>query len=107
MSDKRADLRRTNREVQKQSKKYTLTNAEIDKIKKDAAEKAIDIAMTLMLGLPVMVLHDKYGFREVRLKRFIDQVHELYDSYEKGLLTLKDIHDTLLEDVGITISLHN
>ena len=56
-----------------------------------------------MLGLPVMVLHDKFGFGPVRCERFTDAVLELYDSFEKGYVSLEDIHKTLKEETGITI----
>ena len=64
---------------------------------------AADKAFLLMLGLPVMVLHDKFGFGPVRCERFTDAVLELYDSFEKGYVSLEDIHLTLKEETGITI----
>ncbi len=50
-----------------------------------------------------MVLHDKFGFGPVRCERFTDAVLDLYDSFEKGYVTLDDIHGTLKEECGITI----
>ena len=70
-----------------------------DAMNKEAADKAF----LLMLGLPVMVLHDKFGFGPVRCERFTDAVLELYDSFEKGYVSLEDIHLTLKEETGITI----
>lgn len=59
--------------------------ADVQKIKQDASKEAADKAFLLMLGLPVMVLHDKFGFGPVRCERFTDAVLELYDSFEKRL----------------------
>jgi len=56
-----------------------------------------------MLGLPLMVLHDKWGFGKVRGERFIEQVLDLYDSFEKGYLSLDDIHKCLWEEGGIKL----
>lgn len=56
-----------------------------------------------MLGLPLMVLHDKWGFGKVRGERFIEQVLDLYDSFEKGYLSLEDIHYCLWEEGGIKL----
>jgi len=56
-----------------------------------------------MLGLPLMVLHDKWGFGKVRGERFIEQVLDLYDSFEKGYLSLDDIHNCLWEEGGIKL----
>ena len=39
----------------------------------------------------------------VRCERFTDAVLELYDSFEKGYVSLEDIHKTLKEETGITI----
>mgnify|MGYP000379318590 CR=1 FL=1 len=39
----------------------------------------------------------------VRCERFTDAVLELYDSFEKGYVSLEDIHLTLKEETGITI----
>lgn len=77
--------------------------ADVQKIKQDASKEAADKAFLLMLGLPVMVLHDKFGFGPVRCERFTDAVLELYDSFEKGYVSLEDIHLTLKEETGITI----
>lgn len=46
--------------------------ADVQKIKLDASKEAADKAFLLMLGLPVMVLHDKFGFGPVRCERFTD-----------------------------------
>ena len=65
--------------------------ADVQKIKQDASKEAADKAFLLMLGLPV------------RCERFTDAVLELYDSFEKGYVSLEDIHLTLKEETGITI----
>lgn len=79
--------------------------ADVQKMKQDASKEAADKAflLMLMLGLPVMVLHDKFGFGPVRCERFTDAVLDLYDSFEKGYVTLDDIHGALKEECGITI----
>lgn len=79
---------------------YILTKEEIEAIKMKASEQAF----ILMLGLPVMVLHDKWGWRRRhRLPRFMDQVLELYDSFDKGLISLTDIIKTVEEETGIRL----
>lgn len=77
--------------------------ADVQQMKKDASLEAANKAFLLMLGLPVMVLHDKFGFGSVRCERFTDAVLDLYDSFEKGYVTLEDIHGALKEETGITI----
>ena len=82
-------------------------SSDIQQMKKDSTNEAADIAFTLMLGLPMLVLRDNYGFGKVRSERFIDQVIDLYDSFDKGYLTIDDIHKALYEEVGIKITKSN
>lgn len=85
--------------------------SDVAAIKSDAAAKAADTAFVLMLGIPAMVIHDKYPKLmkrmedgKPRVERFTDMCLELYDSFEKGYLTLDDIQECLKEEAGITIT---
>lgn len=97
------------RRLQKQGKEVKLESviniksSDVQQIKKDAVSEAVDKAFLLMLGLPILVLHDQWGFGKVRLERFIDQVFELYDSFNKDYLTFDDIHKVLWEEAGVKI----
>lgn len=77
--------------------------SDVQQMKDEATKKAADIAFLLMLGLPVLVLRDKWGFGKVRLERFIDQVIEMYEAFDEGYLTLDDIHQAIEEETGIKI----
>lgn len=78
----RAERRRLEREKGKAQKTYTLTQAQIDAMKKAAVDKAVDTGFILMLAIPVMVLHDKYWAKTAkkRMPEFIDRCLDLYDS---------------------------
>ena len=85
-----------------------IKSSDIDNIKKQASKDAADIAFQLMLAIPVMVLHDKYSLlmkKEVdgksREERFTELCLDLYDSFEKGYVTLDDLHKCLWEEAGI------
>lgn len=80
---------------------YNMTMQQIEELKRQAAADAVADLMTLTLGLPAMVLHDKHGWREAELNDFIDAVSELFDSYEKGYIRLEDCINTLKEEAGI------
>ena len=100
----RAEIRRMQREQQKAQKTYNLTSGKISEIKKRAADEAIHAAFILMCGLPLMVLRDKFGFGKVRLERFSDALIDLYDSFDKGYVTLEDLHKAIYEETGVKIT---
>lgn len=82
---------------------YNMTDQQISDMKKQAAKEAVEVAWTLMLGLPCMPLLDKFGFSGEDLERFLDELMDYYDSYEKDYITLKDVHDVVLEETGYDI----
>lgn len=84
--------------------------SDIRKIKKKASEDAANLAFFLMIAIPVMVLHDKYSLLmkkvvngKSREERFAELCLDLYDSFEKGYVTIDDLHKCLWEEVGIKI----
>ena len=103
----RAERRRLEREsgkVQKE-KVYTLTQSQIDAMKKKAVDDAVSIGFTLMLSIPVTILHDKYWVKTAskKLPKFVDQCLDLYDSYNKGYVTFEELRETLWEEGGIKL----
>lgn len=82
---------------------YNLTWEQIEAMKRDACKQASRVLWELMLGLPVMVLSDKHDFDADKLDEFVDDVLDLYDSYEQDYLNLNDIEDALRDEVGIVI----
>lgn len=80
---------------------YNMTLQQIEDLKRQAALDAVSELMTLTLGFPAMILHDKHGWREDDLNQFVDDVAGLFDSYEKGYITLGDCVNTLKEEANI------
>ena len=78
-------------------------NNDATALKKNAAKEAADTAFLLMLSIPMSVLHDKHGWGKVRCERFIDQVLDLYDSFEKDYVALDDLEKCLGDEAGIKI----
>lgn len=99
----RSERRRLKRNQESCNATYTLRNEDVTRIKQDAAQEAIDKAFVLMLGLPMIVLHDKYGWGKKRLSDFMDYVLELYDSFEKDYVTLDDLWDTIEKETGVKL----
>lgn len=82
---------------------YTLRNEDVTRIKHDAAQEAVYTAFTMMLGLPVIVLHDKYEWGKKRLSDFMDYVLEQYDSFNKNFITLDDLWNTIEKETGVKL----
>ena len=104
----RAERRKSG--IKESVKTYTLNKSQIKRLKDDSVKEAIDTAFILMLGLPVMIIHDKYPqlMKKVvdgkgREERFTDLLLDLYDSFDKGYLTLDDILNCIKEECGIEI----
>lgn len=49
------------------------------------------------------ILHDKFGFGEKRLKKFMEHYTDILDSYSKGYVSMQDLNDTLHEETGIKV----
>ena len=83
--------------------------SDIEKMKADAVREASNLAFKLMLSIPVMVLHDNYGKLnklnvdgKTREERFAEMILELYDSFDKGYITMDDLMTCLGEETGMT-----
>lgn len=105
----RAERRRLLRESQKEPIIH-IKATDIQNLKKQISENAANTVFSLMLAIPVMVLHDKYAQLmkknvdgKTREERFADMCLELYDSYQKGYVTLEDLEDCLWKEAGIKL----
>lgn len=84
---------------------YVLTRSQLDEIKKNCTEEAIDTAFKLFLCIPTMVIHDKFSKimkREGRLETFVDLMLDLYDKYNRDIITLDELESCLKEEAGLS-----
>ena len=85
---------------------YTLTQEQIDQIKKDAIADATSVAFTLMLALPLEVLTGDGYWKKTckrRCPKFLNDLLNLYDSWEKGVLSMDELRKDLWEIGGIKL----
>lgn len=73
--------------------------AQLDKIQ---AEMSGQISRDFM-AMTMLVLHDEYGFGNKRLLNVFARVADMAEALNMGLLSFKDIRDTLVEEVGIDV----
>ena len=82
-------------------KTYVLTDDQIRKLKQDATNEATRRAFLMFLSIPVMVLHDKFGFRKVRLSRFMDYALVWFESVQNDETRLMELMKICEEECGI------
>lgn len=76
---------------------------QIQKIKDQATDEAANRAFVLMLGLPLIVLHDKFGYGAKRLERFMDELIKQYEAFDEGRITLDDLLKTIETETGVKV----
>lgn len=67
------------------------------------ADKLIHSSYTAFLLLGIMALRNKFDFGSARIERWIDEINDLRDSYEKGYISVQNLQKTIKEETGIEI----
>lgn len=98
------------RESKQKEAKYTLNRSQIQQMKEDCMKDAIDYAFRMMIGVPILVLHDKFAQlmkREVngksREERFLELMLAKYEEVEGDYTTLEAILEVIEEECGLKI----
>lgn len=114
----RAERRRAQKSEQKaKTATYNLTKAqldamvrerisdELDRIKQEAMDDAINTAMVLLLTLPLEVLMDHYWKKSYakRIPEFTDHVLEYYGKWQDGELDMDKLKEDLWEYGGVRL----
>ena len=76
--------------------------ARMTQIRKD--NMLISAAGKANMIISLMVLHDKFGYGEKRLNKFIDEYQEQLEAYNSGYVeSVNDFTEVLKEECGIEI----
>lgn len=92
-----------NRSERRKLQKKGVTAKDLKVIEKDSAMKAIDYAVSGMIASFAMVLHDKWGWGQTRIKRLLDQVDDQFDSIDKDYVTIEDFQKVIFDEIGICL----
>ena len=57
----------------------------------------------MFMSIPIMVLHDKFGFRKVRLTRFMDYALVWFESVNNNETQLRELVKIAEDECGIRI----
>lgn len=82
----------------------SIKSSDIKAMKDEATAKGCKFAFQLMLVIPSMVIHDKFGSlmkKEGRLERFVDMCMEEYKCYEEGYVRLDEMAKILKDEAGV------
>lgn len=96
----RAERRRSARQQEK-PKTYVLTDDQINKMKMDAVNEATRKAFLMFLSIPIMVLHDKFGFGKQRLTKLMDYALIWFDAVQKNEVELLELVNVAKDECGI------
>ena len=102
----RAERRRQGKVNAKADKTWNINKKQLMQIKKAASDIAVEEAFTLMMAIPVMVIHDHYPKimkREGRERTFLELCYDLYDTYSQGYVTLEELQDCIAKECGFSI----
>lgn len=73
----------------------------LQEIYKKAQNDIISELFALLLGLPVKVLHDRWGWSKDDLTEFGEAVLDEYESFDSSDLSLEDLQNLIYDLTGI------
>lgn len=93
--------------VKKKDPMVSIKQSDINAMKEDATTKGCKLAFNLMLAIPAMVIHDKFGRlmkKDGRVEKFVDLCIEEYKCYEEGYVRLDEMAKILKDEAGVEIN---
>lgn len=97
---------RRRRGILRKDPMVSIKQSDIDRMKEEATEKGCKFAFVLMLAIPAMVIHDKFGSlmkKEGRVEKFVDLCMKQYKCYEEGYITLEELAKCLKDEANIEV----
>jgi hypothetical protein len=89
----RAEIRRQQKLEGKKDRIYHLTQGQIDKMKEEAVQEAVDVSFALMLSVPTNVLARCYWEKTApkRIPQFLEECLSLYESIGTGTVQISEL----------------
>lgn len=80
-------------------------NADLERIKMEATEEALNTAMVLLLALPLEVLMEDYWQKSYkkRIPEFTEKLLEKYSAWENDELSMEKLQQDLWDYAGIRL----
>jgi hypothetical protein len=88
--------------IKQKVRTYTLTETQLNEIKRECTNTAVDYAFMYLVGMSIRVLHDQFGFGlKVRLPKFADAIIDEYERYLSGDMTPEQYRDLIYDQCGV------
>ena len=85
----------------------SMKKSDIDRIKREAEEKAVDTVMVLLLSIPIKVMHEKYGWgMKSRLPELSEALVDEYQAFSDGDMTLEEYQEMVYEYCGVKFKMN-
>lgn len=85
---------------------YKSKKEQIDRLKMDATEKALEDSLTLLLVLPVKVLKEHYGFSRKKLENFCSFISDEYEKVPLDKMGLEECKRYMYDTVGVRFEMN-
>lgn len=100
----RAEMRRLQRKNNKKTKTYTLTQEQIDKLRNDTVQRAVDVSRALGVGVVMNILGHLYWTKsaKVKLPKLMTECESLFESIEAGVISINELIQDTMEMAGVS-----
>lgn len=95
-------MNRAQRRKTGNKKPVNYNRQQLEKIKKDTAFEAAELAFRLMMLIPVYTMRNHYNWGKKRISEFLDAILETYNDFSDGWFDLQDLEETLQEETGVS-----
>ncbi len=105
----RAERRRQQKESAKiKEPTYTLTKYQIQQLKQEAYDKAMQDVTILTLGIPIMVMREKYGWgSRKRLPDFAEALTDEFQKFAENNRTVREYRQRVFDLTGLRFELED
>ena len=94
-------MKKTYHKKKQQNIGLTINQVNRAMIQREATEQS----MLMLIGLPLIVLRDKYGFGKKRLEQFTEEVLRQVKCVENGIVSLEKIHEVIKKETGMEVKI--
>jgi len=92
-----------NREQRRRAIKKGVTANDLKYLQEETKKTSISFTTDAYSVAVATVLHDKFGFGEIRLKRALAHIEDTFDSINKDYVKLNELKKVILDECKINI----